>query len=580
MDQELVSYITQAQKHGLTDYEIKQNLLNAGWEASAVEENFVFAKAAENKTPSTKDSFVQPAANFPPTGSHTQNRLAPNSAITITDQTFSHASGNKPFYKKPLFYLLIFMLLALAGGAYGYYNYVYLTPVRIWNNFLSQKALTTTQSQYSLSYDSGPSASSTQQVVVTVSGSGAMDMTDPKSAKLNGNLGLSLNAGILNFNVNSDYVLLGQVLYLNLGSITALKSFTGNQNLKWVKFDEAELKNYASSHSQSFTSSTSTLDTAALAQKLTAIWVKSPVISPTDFLARENLNGIAVYHLKMQLNTPAIKQNILDSMDVINSLENSSQKMDATQQAELDALLTKFQTKQFEVWVGRSDYHLYKLVFTINAPSADDFSNSQISLLSVQEQSREAKRLSDIRQLQSALVLYNYDFGGYPAGTNGIPENLNPKYITQISTAPEPADGPCSEYFNSYWYQASGKPKSVNGQQVYPTYTLTYCLGQDTGGHKAGIGMATALGIQDNINCPSTPENCAGAPADTQSQAFVTALNKMTFGGQITINTSYSNWGKSQNIVAPDGAVDFLDLVKGLGLQSSSTTQSTASQTQ
>ena len=33
LEQEVVDYISQAQKHGLSDFEIKQNLLNAGWEA-------------------------------------------------------------------------------------------------------------------------------------------------------------------------------------------------------------------------------------------------------------------------------------------------------------------------------------------------------------------------------------------------------------------------------------------------------------------------------------------------------------------------------------------------------------------
>ena len=36
MEQEIVDYVLQAQKHGLSDFEIKQNLLNVGWEAGQV----------------------------------------------------------------------------------------------------------------------------------------------------------------------------------------------------------------------------------------------------------------------------------------------------------------------------------------------------------------------------------------------------------------------------------------------------------------------------------------------------------------------------------------------------------------
>src|SRR6185437_7526961 len=49
MNQEIVDYVIAAQRHGLTDFEIKQNLLNAGWEAQDVDQGFAFAKSEENK---------------------------------------------------------------------------------------------------------------------------------------------------------------------------------------------------------------------------------------------------------------------------------------------------------------------------------------------------------------------------------------------------------------------------------------------------------------------------------------------------------------------------------------------------
>ena len=63
MEQAIVDYILAAQRHGLSDFEIKQNLLNAGWEAKAVEDNFTFAKAEisrpmENKPAASPDDKV------------------------------------------------------------------------------------------------------------------------------------------------------------------------------------------------------------------------------------------------------------------------------------------------------------------------------------------------------------------------------------------------------------------------------------------------------------------------------------------------------------------------------------------
>ena len=37
MEQVIVDYIFEAKKHGLSDYEIKQNLLGAGWDAEIIE---------------------------------------------------------------------------------------------------------------------------------------------------------------------------------------------------------------------------------------------------------------------------------------------------------------------------------------------------------------------------------------------------------------------------------------------------------------------------------------------------------------------------------------------------------------
>ena len=47
MDQEIVDYVLRAQKHGLAEQEIKQNLLNAGWDAGIVEQSFIYARAAD-----------------------------------------------------------------------------------------------------------------------------------------------------------------------------------------------------------------------------------------------------------------------------------------------------------------------------------------------------------------------------------------------------------------------------------------------------------------------------------------------------------------------------------------------------
>lgn len=120
-----------------------------------------------------------------------------------------------------------------------------------------------------------------------------------------------------------------------------------------------------------------------------------------------------------------------------------------------------------------------------------------VSLNSARQKSRDAKRLADIRQIQTALELYYNDNGGYPAaGTscNGnstnCPTGGTPAFSTYLSgwpAAPTPQDGSCTAANNKYEYAQTG---SGTG------YTVTFCLGAATGGYSAGARTASSSGIQ------------------------------------------------------------------------------------
>jgi hypothetical protein len=101
------------------------------------------------------------------------------------------------------------------------------------------------------------------------------------------------------------------------------------------------------------------------------------------------------------------------------------------------------------------------------------------------------KRLADIRQLSTALELYYNDQGGYPAQMS-----LAPMYISSIPNAPEPPGTNCTSQQNKYEYKASGAPYQGNSGEVYPSYTMTFCLGDYAGGYPPGNRTASPQGIQ------------------------------------------------------------------------------------
>ncbi len=145
-----------------------------------------------------------------------------------------------------------------------------------------------------------------------------------------------------------------------------------------------------------------------------------------------------------------------------------------------------------------------------------------LALNSARAKSRDAKRVADVRQMQSALELYFNDCNSYPAaataqvietmklqqgtaavsggnctGTTGFQTaataTSGTAYITSIPVAPLPADNPsgsstCTATNNKYTYTAAAVPNS--------SYTLTFCLGGTTGGLGSGTHTASESGMQ------------------------------------------------------------------------------------
>lgn len=115
-----------------------------------------------------------------------------------------------------------------------------------------------------------------------------------------------------------------------------------------------------------------------------------------------------------------------------------------------------------------------------------------VALGSARQKARDAKRLSDIKQVQTALELYYTDKNGYPSGTalvlgstNAICLNADgfttvncaSPYMGQVPANPSPNG-------TDYTYNLSGS-----------TYTITFTLEGTSGGLGAGVHTASPSGI-------------------------------------------------------------------------------------
>jgi len=121
---------------------------------------------------------------------------------------------------------------------------------------------------------------------------------------------------------------------------------------------------------------------------------------------------------------------------------------------------------------------------------------SVLALNSARARARDAKRIADIRQIQTALEMYYNENNIYPTSTLNVLTTTVPPLLRQLPTAPLPADGGCTDASgsNTYTYTYTN-PASGQGTGA-SSYTLTYCLGAATGGVTVGVNTATPAGIR------------------------------------------------------------------------------------
>lgn len=126
---------------------------------------------------------------------------------------------------------------------------------------------------------------------------------------------------------------------------------------------------------------------------------------------------------------------------------------------------------------------------------------SILALSNARAKARDAKRAGDVKQVQTALELFFNDNGRYPTaeewGSGQIfstSTGATSTYMQIIPDAPTPADGSCSNTQNALYYQ-----QTENGA----SYTLSYCLGGNTGQLAAGLKCLTPGGVLE-VDCSAS----------------------------------------------------------------------------
>jgi len=123
---------------------------------------------------------------------------------------------------------------------------------------------------------------------------------------------------------------------------------------------------------------------------------------------------------------------------------------------------------------------------------------SVLALNSARARSRDAKRIADVKQIQTALEMYYNDNNNYPSTLDAL-ASTTPPLMRVVPKAPLPADGICKDGTapnnNTYTYAYSSVAAGSGGGSSSSSYTLTYCLGADTGNVKSGSQIASPAGV-------------------------------------------------------------------------------------
>ncbi len=119
-----------------------------------------------------------------------------------------------------------------------------------------------------------------------------------------------------------------------------------------------------------------------------------------------------------------------------------------------------------------------------------------VALGSARQKSRDAKRVSDMRAIYSALELYNNEVGSYPNAVAplGSIASGSTVYMNVVPTNPAPwIDGTGS---TACGVTGGGLNYTYSPQSSNASYVLTYCVGAQTGAITPGTHRMTPAGLQ------------------------------------------------------------------------------------
>ncbi len=424
---------------------------------------------------------------------------------------------------KPVSAILVVILIILGG--LKTYSYMTSDPHKVWEdtrqkmeNVESGRVKFEATYAETLPKDSGSDMTSffgSGEFKLSMSGEGVMAL---RPDKLDADFDMSTNVGtkLGSLNISLDFFTrkVDNFVYYKIDGNPFGALFGGEEDkpAEWVKIDlnDKEYKEYALLEAQK----TQALDA----------FKKAKLMAPTKLIGTANVGGVSTWHYEAKLDKQELRNYVEQLAKITGSNDDVKQAI---------AMADKVEFKKLELWIGKADHLIHQVLVESNFPSVLGASTGQ-----ARSKARDARRVADVRQIQTALELFYNDNGHYPASTDGQPSKTDggqykfSTYIANYPQSPTPADGGCKDSNNKYFYEQLEKGES---------YKLDFCLGHDTSSFKAGVLRASPIGMDLIEASNAGPDN---------------ELDDVPFDGTFTLKLTLSDFNSKIKIEAPAVATE------------------------
>lgn len=496
MPQEILEYIRECQELDFPETVINQELQKAGWSEEEIKAAWLELKSPVQET-----------------------TLSPN---------LNSGSGLKKFLK---YIIAVAVAVLLAGSGYFAYGKLsfFQNPPKAWEravrNFESlQSWHQTTEITYS---DTLPAERPQIEAVAVFE----TDIQTANAAQKNISVKSQISFKIEGFSFSLEIAFrkIGDNIYYNAGKMPFLDlmlSPTDSGKTEWIKFSQNRQKEFIQKQTPQIADSFEKL------QNLIKNTEALKLITLKKRLNEDQTNAPSLFRYEGEINQETFRSLLQETINIYSKIFGSQ---------DLESFLNKFEVKKLEVAIGKKNKRIHEIIVEISAPSFGKLADKATQ--EAQTKSRDARRLADIRQIQTALELFFKDHNRYPQAINGLPDSLDGKagfllssHLPVIPKAPKPADGSCTTQENYYWYEQIKNGKS---------YRLTFCLGSATPDFEAGVielGPAGSKMISVRKNASEE-----------------ISLSAIPLNAKFLIKTKFSKFNEPVTIEEPKDAVDYFE---------------------